>query len=243
MSATTGAAARPLFNDPGLNEAIMRLRAIDHATNLGFLAMEYACLAAVIGGAIAFREWRRGAGLPWGWDAPVLALTIVLVGALQHRLAGLGHEAAHYSLLGNKLLNDLVGDVFCLFPILSTLHFYRLFHLAHHQYTNDPARDPDLVTLGASKMVEPVPDVPVAVRQVVLSPGVDRTPGVSQLRAGLPRHQRAGPVGERLPPQPARLGRDPAASGPGSVLCSGWSTCSLSSRASGRSRWRAGRTG
>jgi fatty acid desaturase len=152
-----GTEARPSFNEPGLNAEIMRLRAVDHVTNLGFLAMEYACLAAVIGGAIAFREWRRGSGLPWGWDAPVLVSAIVLVGALQHRLAGLGHEAAHYCLLKNKLLNDLVGDLFCLVPILSTLHFYRLFHLAHHQYTNDPGRDPDLVTLGGSKMVERFP--------------------------------------------------------------------------------------
>jgi fatty acid desaturase len=157
MSATIGPQARPLFNDPGLNEEIMRLREVDHTTNLGFLAIEYVTLAAVIGGAIAFREWRRASGLPWGWDVPVLALGIVLVGALQHRLAGLGHEAGHYSLLKNKLLNDLVGDVFCMFPILSTIHFYRLFHLAHHQYTNDPTRDPDLVTLGGSKMVERFP--------------------------------------------------------------------------------------
>lgn len=153
MSATT----RPSFNDPALRVEIMRLRAVDHATNLGFLALEYACLAAALGGAIAFREWRRASGLSWGWDVPALALAIVLVGALQHRLAGLGHEAAHYSLLRDKLLNDLVGDVFCMFPILSTIHFYRLFHLAHHQYTNDPAHDPDLVTLGGSKLVERFP--------------------------------------------------------------------------------------
>jgi fatty acid desaturase len=157
MSVTTRPGARLSFNDPRLNEEIMQLRAVGHATNLGFLAIEYSCLAVVIGGAIAFREWRQGSGLPWAWDIPVLALGIVLVGALQHRLAGLGHEAAHYSLLKNKLLNDLIGDVFCMFPILSTLHFYRPFHLAHHQYTNDPGRDPDLVTLGGSKMVERFP--------------------------------------------------------------------------------------
>src|SRR5262249_24052129 len=44
-----------------------------------------------------------------------------------------------------------------MFPILSTVHFYRIFHLAHHQYTNDPARDPDLVSLGTSKMVDQFP--------------------------------------------------------------------------------------
>jgi fatty acid desaturase len=157
MSTTTRPESRPKFNDPGLHKEIMGLRAVDHATNLGFLAIEYGCLAAIIGGAIALREWRRGSGLPWWWDVPVLGVGIVLVGALQHRLAGLGHEAAHYSLLKNKVLNDLIGDVFCMFPILSTIHFYRLFHLAHHQYTNDPTRDPDLVTLGGSRMVEKFP--------------------------------------------------------------------------------------
>lgn len=157
MSATARPEARPSFNEPGLNREIMRLRAVDHATNLGFLALEYACLAAVIGGAVAFREWRRGSGWPWVWDLPVLALGVALVGALQHRLAGLGHEAAHYSLLKNKLLNDLIGDILCMFPILATIHFYRLFHLAHHQHTNDPRRDPDLVSLGGSKMVERFP--------------------------------------------------------------------------------------
>ena len=77
-----------------------------------------------------------------------------------HRLAGLGHEASHYSLLRNKRANDLVGDVFCLFPILATIHFYRLFHMAHHQYTNDPELDPDLVNLGPGQGGRGVPDGP-----------------------------------------------------------------------------------
>jgi fatty acid desaturase len=44
-----------------------------------------------------------------------------------------------------------------MFPVLATVHFYRVFHLAHHQYTNDPGRDPDLVSLGGSKMVDRFP--------------------------------------------------------------------------------------
>jgi fatty acid desaturase len=152
-----GPSARPSFNDPVLHEQIMRLRAVDNVTNLAYLGFEYLCLAAVLGGVIGFCESRAGWGLAWGWNVPVVALAVVLVGALQHRLAGLGHEAAHYTLLRNKLFNDLVGDVFCMFPVLSTVHFYRVFHLAHHQYTNDPARDPDLVSLGGSKMVDRFP--------------------------------------------------------------------------------------
>jgi fatty acid desaturase len=150
-------ATKPKFNDGDLNESIMRLRVVDHLTNLGFLTIEYTCLALVIGGVVWFRNSRSADGYAWGWDVPVVALAVVLVGAIQHRLAGLGHESAHYTLLRNKPLNDLIGDIFCMFPILSTIHFYRLFHLAHHQYTNDPERDPDLVTLGASKMVDRFP--------------------------------------------------------------------------------------
>ncbi len=140
-----------------LNRRIIRLRATDNRTNLGYLALDYLCLVATIGGAIFFAERRGSWGISWWLNVPVFALAIVLIGALQHRLSGLAHEASHFSLLRNKYANDLVADLFCLFPIFSTLHFYRLFHLAHHQFTNDPERDPDLVNLGPGKRVEDFP--------------------------------------------------------------------------------------
>jgi fatty acid desaturase len=87
----------------------------------------------------------------------VLLLAITLVGALQHRLAGLGHEASHYIFMKNRYLNDLIPDVFCMFPLLTTVHFYRVFHMAHHQYTNDPSRDPDLLNLGHGKRAAEFP--------------------------------------------------------------------------------------
>ncbi|WP_422928524.1 fatty acid desaturase family protein [Singulisphaera sp. PoT] len=158
MSVTMPSAARrPAFNAPELQEEIMRLRAVDNWTNLGYLASEYLCIAAVMASAIVFSEFRASWGVSWWFNVPVMAVAIVLIGAMQHRLAGLGHEAAHYTLLKNKFCNDLVGDFFCMFPITATVHFYRLFHLAHHQYTNDPSRDPDLVSLGGSKMVDRFP--------------------------------------------------------------------------------------
>ena len=155
---STAAPSRsPGFNSPELRDELARLREVDNFTNLGYLAFEYLCLAAVIGGAVVFGEWRASWGIAWAWNVPVFMAAIVLVGGLMHRLAGLGHESSHYSLLRNKWANDLVGDVFCLFPILATVHFYRLFHMAHHQYTNDPALDPDLVNLGPGKKVEEFP--------------------------------------------------------------------------------------
>ena len=48
---------------PALHDQIMRLRAVDNVTNLAFLAGEYLCLAAVMGGAITFCEH----GGPGGW--------------------------------------------------------------------------------------------------------------------------------------------------------------------------------
>ena len=114
-------------------------------------------LALVVAAAVVFAEYRASWGLAWAWNVPVFAAAIVLVGAIQHRLAGLGHEASHYSFMKNKLLNDLVPDLFCMFPLMTTVHFYRLFHMAHHQFTNDPRRDPDLQNLGHGKRADEFP--------------------------------------------------------------------------------------
>jgi fatty acid desaturase len=149
--------ARPCFNESTLYRQITRLRIVGNSANVAFLLGDYLSIVAVAGAAIAFCECRGAWPLHWGWDVPVAATAVVLIGALQHRLAGLGHEASHYTLFKNKSLNDLAGDLLCMFPILATIHFYRLFHFAHHQYTNDPERDPDLVSLGTSKMVDQFP--------------------------------------------------------------------------------------
>lgn len=143
--------ARPAFGDAALQRRIMELRRPDASTNLLYLAREYACLALAIGTAVVFAESREGLGLSWWWNVPVFAIAVVLVGALQHRLAGLGHESSHYSFVKNRFLNDLIPDLFCMFPILTSVHFYRVFHMAHHQHTNDPEKDPDLLNLGRGK--------------------------------------------------------------------------------------------
>ncbi len=142
---------RPAFDDAVLQRQIMGLRQPDNRTNLLYLAREYACLMLVIGAAVVFAEWRAAWGLSWYWNLPVFAMAIVLVGGLQHRLAGLGHEASHYTFLKNRFANDLIPDLFCMFPILTSVHFYRVFHMAHHQHTNDPEKDPDLLNLGRGK--------------------------------------------------------------------------------------------
>lgn len=149
--------ARPTFAAKVLQDQIRPLRHVNNWVNLAYLCMEYACMALVVSVCVIFAERRAEWGIRWAWNIPVFSLAIALMGGLQHRLAGLGHEASHYSFMKHRFLNDFVADVFCMFPILTNIHFYRLFHMAHHQYTNDQAHDPDLVNMGRSKLVDQFP--------------------------------------------------------------------------------------
>lgn len=138
------------LNDPELKEHLQRLRATDNLTNWYFVVRTYVYLALVIGGAVWFDQWRIGAGLSWWVSIPAFALAIVLVGAGQHQLSGLAHEGVHHILFRTRYLNELASDLLCLFPLYSSTHHYRLQHLAHHQFVNDPDRDPDVSQLKTS---------------------------------------------------------------------------------------------
>ena len=43
-----------------------------------------------------------------------------------------------------------VSDLLCMFPLFASIYHYRLQHLAHHQFVNDPDRDPDVSQLRTS---------------------------------------------------------------------------------------------
>ena len=53
-------------------------------------------------------------------------------------------------LFANRKLNELASDWLAALPILTTTYHYRLHHLAHHQFVNDPERDPDISQLHES---------------------------------------------------------------------------------------------
>ena len=93
----------------------------------------------MIGSTVAFAQSRARWGLAWSSNIPVFAMAIILIGGIQHRLAGLGHEASHYCFMKDRLLNDLIPDLFCMFPLLTTVHFYRLFHRDVYQHSNADA--------------------------------------------------------------------------------------------------------
>ena len=135
------------LNDPDILRQVNELRQTDNVTSWFYLAREYLFLGLVLGGTIAFYTYLEGAELSLLWAAPVTLLAVVLIGAGQQRLATLTHEAAHYMLFHNRLLNEIVSEWLCMFPIYGTTHSYRVQHLGHHQYPNDPERDPDWVQM------------------------------------------------------------------------------------------------
>lgn len=53
------------------------------------------------------------------------------------------HEATHLSAFKTKKYNDLTATV-CGFLTANSRHFYKYFHFAHHRFTQDLAKDPEL---------------------------------------------------------------------------------------------------
>jgi fatty acid desaturase len=142
--------ATSLRSDRRLKRKLRELCQTDNVTNFVYIARAYLVLAAAIGGAIWFDFYRAAAGWGWWWNVPVFFVAIMAIGASHHQLAGAGHEATHHTLFRNRWLNELASDWLCMFPVFSTTYSFRLYHLAHHQFINDPERDPDFAALARS---------------------------------------------------------------------------------------------
>ena len=66
------------------------------------------------------------------WPNPIVLLVcIVIIGTRQHALFVIAHDAAHYLLYENRLLNDVVGRACAMLqgPSMCT---YRVIHRMHH---------------------------------------------------------------------------------------------------------------
>src|SRR5688572_21449407 len=83
---------------PDLQRRINALRQTDNFTSWLYLAREYAFLALVLGGMVLLYNAVLDGRVHWLWAVPATVLANLCVGAGQHRLATLTHEAAHYLL-------------------------------------------------------------------------------------------------------------------------------------------------
>lgn len=127
---------------------IKKLCLPDNWTNWLCIGREYVVLAATIAGCM----FAYGQFVQRGWPlwamTPIYFAAIFVIGAgVQNRLSVLVHEASHYSLFKNKLMNDMAANIFLLFPVFGAIANYRVGHWGHHRHVNDPDHDPDLQRL------------------------------------------------------------------------------------------------
>ncbi|MEM9016121.1 MAG: fatty acid desaturase [Verrucomicrobiota bacterium] len=143
-------AAEVLRKDPRVKAGLREFLPTDNRTNFLYIGRAWIIAGLTMAGAIAFFELRSDWGLPFWTCLPVYFFALLAIGASQHQLARGMHEAVHHTLFRNRKLNELAADFLCAFPILSSTYQFRLYHLAHHQFVNDPERDPDFALLKES---------------------------------------------------------------------------------------------
>lgn len=130
----TGQRARQMRVVPA--EVLRRLSVRSDSHGLIQTAVHLSLLVA--GGSLVL------AALGTWWTVPALLLQGVLINALFGAL----HESVHYSSFKTRWMADLLA-FFSGAAILNNAAFYRYFHYAHHRYTQDPERDPELLAAPA----------------------------------------------------------------------------------------------
>lgn len=113
--------------------------------------------------ARAFDSW-------WVWPA------MLLQGIFINALFGAMHESVHYGSFRARFLCNVLAFLSGA-AILNNAAFYRHYHMAHHRYTQDPARDPELITAVVPKTwgqylfrVSALPFVLLRLRDIFLFP-------------------------------------------------------------------------
>jgi fatty acid desaturase len=112
------------------HEELRRLSRRSDARGAGRLAVHL----LLIGGA----GWL--VAVAGGWT---LLPAMLLLGIAQAALFAPLHETMHMTAFASRRANAVAGWLAAC-PSLLNWHFYTAFHLAHHRFTQDPARDPEL---------------------------------------------------------------------------------------------------
>ena len=73
------------------------------------------------------------------WHPVVYLFAVVWIGARQHALTVLGHDAAHFRLLPGREWNDWTGNMAVMWPVFLAVDGYRHYHGEHHRFTGRTA--------------------------------------------------------------------------------------------------------
>ena len=85
-----------------------------------------------------------GSLVTWSLDTMFILPAWVLHGIVLTFLFAALHECIHQTAFRSRHLNNLVSGV-CGFFLILPPKYFRAFHFAHHRYTQDPSRDPELI--------------------------------------------------------------------------------------------------
>ncbi|MCB0850689.1 MAG: fatty acid desaturase family protein [Bacteroidetes bacterium] len=115
------------------------------------------------------QSYKHGAAIAFNWIVIALTiwlcvtyfnpflyiLAIIIIGARQHALAILMHDATHYRFLKNKKWNDIMTNVLTTYFLFTSIEKYRQNHLRHHRHLNTED-DPDWIAkLGRQEFTFP----------------------------------------------------------------------------------------
>ena len=107
----------------------------------GFLEVLEDWVVVLVSIAISLWAWRNCTTVI---GVSVYLLSVVIIGARQHGVADLLHQAAHRTLAKNNTLNFLLGTLFSGYLVLQSFTGYTSSHIAnHHPYLGNPELDPD----------------------------------------------------------------------------------------------------
>jgi fatty acid desaturase len=114
-------------------DVIRELSVLSQGRSFGHIALEWSLIIAA-----AYIGWHF-------WHPLAYPVFVAFIGARQHALIVLAHDAAHYRLCRNRRLNDWLGEILLAWPfVLFTMQAYRRNHFPHHRHVNSD-RDPDWV--------------------------------------------------------------------------------------------------
>ena len=99
---------------------IKKLCAPDNFSNWFTIAREYVVFAVTVATCLAAYRFCQSRGWSIWWMLPVYLVAVAIIGGwVQNRLSVLVHEASHYLLFKNRVLNDLAANLFLLVGVMS----------------------------------------------------------------------------------------------------------------------------
>jgi fatty acid desaturase len=101
------------------------LSQISDARAIAAIATEWAIIVAaiVVGSSVA--SW------------PVKVLAVLVIGARQHALTVLNHDATHHRLLHSRRWNEWIANLFLAWPMFISVQGFRHFHGDHHRFLGE----------------------------------------------------------------------------------------------------------